>query len=436
MNDNKIRVALVCSFSNAKVREHLPLDDRRLYNFVRGLFGLSKRNGKSYGDVAGWDTYMIDLLRKRDDIDLYVISAHSGLKRSNCCFELEGVHYFFIKSELATMLKHVIPSPSLWHRLNPMRPIVRRIIKRTKPDVIALIGAENPHISGTVLGIKGIPLIVKCQTIYNNPDRGKTGIVDEKNAYVERLIFNDLRYVSVTTDMHERLFRTMNRTAINFKWGLGNLLPEVKPLEKEYDFVCFAMGMSDKKGFPDAIKALSIVTKQHKEVKLNLIGNATKEQKDVLIALIKSLNVTENVVFTPFFESQDDLFQHLQRSRFALLPCKLDYISSTVRQAMHYEIPVVCYATEGTITLNKEQECVLIANNSNVDDLASQMLVLLSSPQKADILRKNAKEYSLRWSNDAENSQQMADNFRAVIMNFKYGTPVPQELLYIPTENA
>lgn len=431
MKKKKIQVAMVCSFSNAKVREHLPLSDRKLYNFARGLLGLSKRNGKGYGDVAGWDTYIIELLRKRDDIDLTVISAHDGLKRNKCSFELEGVRYHFIRSEIATMLKHIIPNPALWHRMNPMRPLVRRIIKQTNPDVIALIGAENPHISGTVLGIKGIPLIVKCQTIYNNPDRGKTGPVDKKNAYVERLIFDDLQYVSVTTEMHERLFRAMNRKAINFKWMLGNLLPEVKALKKEYDFVNYAMGMSDKKGFPDAIKALAVVKKQYPDVKLNLIGDVSREEKDDLMALVSSLSLTDNVIFTPFFEKQEDLFQHLQYSRFALLPCKLDFIASTVRQAMHYELPVVCYATEGTITLNKEKECVLIAKNSDVDDLASQMLLLLDNPQKAALLRQNAKEYSVRWSNDAKNSQQMADIFKAVIENYRNGTPVPEKLLFV-----
>lgn len=431
MKEKKIRVAMVCSFSNAKIREHLPLRNRKLSNFARGLLGHPKRLCKGYGDVAGWDTYMIELLRKREDIDLTVISAHKGLKLNKCSFELEGVHYHFIRSEVATMLKHIIPSPALWHHMNPMRPIVRRIVKQVKPDVIALIGAENPHISGTVLGIKGIPLIVKCQTIYNNPDREKAGSVNKKNAYVERLIFDDLQYVSVTTEMHERLFRTMNRKAINFKWSLGNMLPEVKPLKKEFDFVCFAMHMVNKKGFPDAIKALAVVKEQYPDVKLNLIGSVSNEKQDDLMALASSLSLTDNVIFTPFFERQEDLFQHLQHSRFALLPCKLDFIASTVRQAMHYELPVVCYATEGTITLNKEKECVLIARNCDVDDLASQMLVLLDNPQKADLLRKNAKEYSVRWSNDAENSQQMADIFKAVIENYRNGTPVPEKLLFV-----
>ncbi len=430
METKKIKVALVCGFSNAKVREKLPLSRRGLYNFGRRLFGLPTKS-TSYGDIAGWDTYMIDLLRRREDIDLTVISEHSGLKRRVTSFDMEGVHYHFVQIESATLLKYIIKSPALWHKLNPVRPVVRRIIKRTQPDVIALIGAENAYISGTVLGIKGIPLIVKCQTIYNNPDRGKTGSVDLKNAYVERLIFQDLQYVAVGLGMHEKLFRQFNKKAYNFKWPLGNLLPEVTPLKKEYDFVNYAMAMSEKKGFYDVIKALAIVKKTHPEVRLNLVGGGSHEEKAALQQLTVTLGLSENVTFTPFFEKQEDLFQHLQKSRFAVLPCMIDSVASTIRQAMHYELPVVCYETEGTLNLNQESECLLIARNGDAEDLAAKMLVLLEDKERRETLRLNAKEYSRRWNDDEGNLRQMVGNFHAVVEHYRYGTPIPEELLAV-----
>lgn len=425
----KIRVVLVCCFSNAKVREQLPLSSRSLYKIGRRILGMPT-NDVSYGDIAGWDTYMIELLRQREDIDLYVISSHSGLRKSVKSFDLEGVHYNFVRLDISSLLKRLIPSAALWHKINPLRPIVRRIIKRIKPDIIALVGAENAQISGTVVGIKGIPLIVKCQTIYNNPDRGKHGAVDKKCAYVERLIFEDLKYVSVTTKMHERLFRTMNKTAYNFKWDFGNLLPEVKPLQKEYDFVNYAMSMSGKKGFPDAIKALSIVKKRFPSVRLNLIGSCSQEYKEELNQLITELGLQENIEFTPFFEHQEDMFQHIQKARFALLPCTMDYVASTIRQAMHYGLPVVCYETEGTITLNKEKECVLIAENGNSTDLADKMVQLLSDKDLEFRLRQSAQEYAARWSDDDKMVSQMVANFKAVIDNYNKGIPIPKELLY------
>lgn len=425
---NKLKVALVCSFSNAKVRKYLPLSRRRLYLLVRKLFGLPTQMD-AYGDIAAWDTYMIELLRERDDIDLTVISAHGGLRKRLISFELEGVHYHFVRVEGATLLKHIIHSPSLWHRLNPLRPLVRRIVKRTNPDIIALIGAENPHISGAVLGIKDIPLIVKCQTIYNNPERRKSGSFDAKNAFVEKLIFKDLRYVAVGSGMHGKLFRHFNKDAYNFKWSFGNLLPEFKPMEKEFDFVNFAMVMSNKKGFPDAIQALAIVKQDHPNVRLNLVGGGSEEEKETLKQMAESLGLQKNVTFTPFFEKQEDLLQHLQRSRFALLPCKMDSVASTIRQAMHYELPVVCYKTEGTPKLNEEQECVLIAENGDVQDLASKMQILLDDGVRVANLQRNAKAFSRRWCDDERNSQQMSDNFHAVVAHYRNGTPIPERLL-------
>ena len=425
---NKLKVCIICHFSNSKVREHLPLGNRKVYSFFRKVLDLPTK-GVSYGDIAGWDTYMIELLRKRNDIELYVISAHSGLRRRKCSFVLEGVHYYFVRCDEATALKHIISSPSLWHKMNPMRPIVHRIIKSVRPDLIALIGAENPYIAGTVLGIKGIPLIVKCQTIYNNPDRRKFGEFDDKNAYVERLIFKDLRYVSVATSMHCRLFREINTTAFNLCWNLGNLLPEVKQVEKEYDFVNFAMAMIPKKGYPDAIRALAIVREHYPNVRLNLVGGGSKEDKEALQSLAKKLHLEGNVVFTPFFEKQEDLFQHIQKACFAVLPCKMDFISSTIRQAMHYGLPVVCYKTEGTSKINVEKDCVLIAENSDVEDLAKQMIKLMEDESLAMELRNNAKAYATRWNDDEGNSNQMSRNFHAVVENYYHSIPIPEELL-------
>ena len=241
--------------------------------------------------------------------------------------------------------------------------------------------------------------------------------------------------MSVNTTLHEKLFRRVNKEAYNFKWSLGNLLPEVKKEAKVYDFVVFAVSMSDSKGYPDAIRALGIVKNSHPDVKLNLVGKVTDEYKKDLLTTICSLGLKENVTFTPFFEKQEDLFQHIQKSRFALLPCKLDYISSTIRQAMHYELPVVCYKTEGTITLNQKGDCVLVAEHGNVDDLAAKMLTLLENKGISQTLVHNAKDYSARWSEDERISNQMMNNFKAVVNNYRYGTPVPSELLYESANN-
>ena len=147
--------------------------------------------------------------------------------------------------------------------------------------------------------------------------------------------------------------------------------------------------------------------------------------------MIKELNLEDNVTFTPFFAEQKDLFQHLQSVRFAVLPCKVDHISGTQMQCMEYGLPVVCYKTTGTPTLNAEKECVLIAEMNNIEDLANKMLLLMDNPDLAEKLRQNAFCFSQKRAQDAkQNMVRLVENFKAIVDNYKYGKPIPEEQLF------
>lgn len=175
--------------------------------------------------------------------------------------------------------------------------------------------------------------------------------------------------------------------------------------------------------------ALAIVKKTHPNVKLNLVGSPTPQDEKLYHDLVAEFDLKENVVFTPSFELQKDVFQHIQKARFALLPYKLDYISSTTWQAMYYEMPVICYKTMGTPTINADKECILIAEMENVESLAEKMLVLLENPDKADELRKNAKQLVDNRNDGIKITNEIVRNFRAIVNNYNNGTPIPEEYL-------
>lgn len=430
--ETPIKVTLVCHFSNPAIRSHLPLDSRRFYSIVRKFLRMpSKRVG--YGDIAAWDTNLINHLSHRKDVRLSVISAHTGLKKSIVSFEMDGVDYCFVKCEYATMLKRLIKSPSLWMKLNPIRPMVRRILNRFNPDIVALIGTENAYISSSVIGIEDRPVLIQCQTIYNNPARSEFGEIDEKNAYVERELFKIAKYVAIPTKMHFDLFKKMDSKALVFDWKAKTLLPDLKyGGPKEYDFVNFALTMDFRKGFHDSIRALAIVKEKYPTVTLNLTGGSTAEEKQNLMNLVNELNLQENVVFTSFFEKQEDLFLHIQKSRFALLPSKIDSISGTMTQAMHFGLPLVCYATTGTPLLNKEKECALIAEMNNIGQLAEKMLELMDNPAKADMLTINARERLEKKNNMNACTERLVKTYKAIIDFDKNGYAIPDDLFFNP----
>lgn len=431
---NKIKVAMVCHLSNPDVRAHLPLDNRKLYAFVRKMLGLPNK-GRGYGDFAPWDTDIIEDFRMHEDIELHVISAHSGLKKRVVSYEDKGVYFSFINCGIANLLKVFIRNDSLWRKMNPIVKDVRRLVDKKKPDIIILVGTENDYYACSILNIKDYPVYILCQTIYNTPERKELGMWNQKNASTELEIFKKHKFFGVYCKKHYLLLTGYNPHVHVFKFDFptkGILLQPAK-VEKEFDFVNFALTMDLRKGFPDTIRAIAIVKEKFPQVKLNLVGGSTKENTAELISLIEELGLRDNVSITPFFAKQSDLFLHIQKSRFAVLPCKLDNISGTMTQSMQLCLPLVVYKTTGTPTLNRERECVLIAEKENVEDLAAKMLELMENPEKVETLRKNARELQEKKAEfNKHNGDRLIANFRAIIDNFNNGTPLPKEQLFNP----
>lgn len=429
---------MVCHFSNADVRSHLPLDgSRKLYTFVRKVLGMTTK-GKNYGDIASWDTSTIKFFREQNDIELHVISAHSGLKKRVVSYEDQGVHYSFLRCERATMLKRVVSNDALWRKLNPMVKDVHRLIGQIKPDLVLLMGAENAYYSSTVLGLDKYPVYTLCQTVYNNPERAVYSKVDSKNASTEMEIIKEHRYFGVYCKKHYDLLKSIAPDRYIFKFGFPSSGKMLEPIacEKKYDFVNFAMGMSAKKGYPDAIEATALVKKKYPNVTLNLVGGKSVEQKEEFAQMAEHLGVKDNVIFTPFFDKKSDLFRHIQQSRFALLPCKLDNVSGTMTQSMHLGLPLIVYKTTGTPAFNREKECVLIAENGNIEELAQCMLDFLEHPEKAQMLAKNAREYQEKLiEQKKQNGERLMANINAIIDNYRNGTPIPQEQLFDPSKD-
>ena len=104
---NKLRVAMICYFSNPDVRQHLPLDNRKIYNLLRRVMHLPSKSIK-YGDLAPWTTSTINFFHHRTDIELCTISPHSGLKKSEVSYKDENIHYHFVACDLGNFLGKII----------------------------------------------------------------------------------------------------------------------------------------------------------------------------------------------------------------------------------------------------------------------------------------------------------------------------------------
>jgi glycosyltransferase involved in cell wall biosynthesis len=430
----KMKIVWLCHFSNPRIREHLPLKKKRpLYHLVRKLLGLSPKYGQT-SDFASWVTNGIEEIKKRNDVELHVICPQTGLKGLTSEFVLDGVHYYFYNPNFTLFLMHLIKNNELWRKLQTSSKYTNRFIKSIQPDIINLIGAENPYHSCAALVIKqNIPIMVSLQTIYTNPDRLKfyPNVDKSKNWYIAKLIHEQCRYFGATGRMHHDLLLKDNPNAIvfNLSW-CSSELPEVKTLEKKFDFVNYAAHLSSQKGLHDSIRALGLVKKKYPRISLNLVGGIDSDVKKQLESLVKSLDLQDNVVFTPFFEKQEDMFQHIQKSRFAVLPCKMDIISSTMTQAMYYGLPLVVYKTTGTPQFNVKKECVLISKMNSIESLEQNMLLLLDNPEKSAQLKKNARDYIIAANDNKKITDNLIADYHAIVAHYHNGAAIPEELLF------
>lgn len=430
-----IKVVWLCHFSNPHIRSKLRLSNLCFQNFIRSLLGKKKMNNNS--DFAPWVTNLINEFERFKDVELHIIAPHKGLKKFTQEFNHNGISYHFYKPELPFMLSKVadkIVKGKRKYRLN--RFFIKRFIKQINPDIVNLIGTENPYYSIGALDIKDIPVYVSAQTVYTNPNRmALTGNVQQDRWDLELQIHQKVQYYGCTGRMHRDLIINNNPQAIVFKMFFPIEYPQkVKDVPKEYDFVFFAAGVTKKKGIEDAIDALAKVKAYYPNVILNVVGKCENTYKDFLNIKIAQLNLQENIIFNNYFPVHSDMHQHIKKSRFALLPVKLDIISGTIVEAMLLELPLVTYKTTGTPYLNKDGQTVLFGDIDDIDSLAENMLVFLKNPAFAGELAAKAKAFIEREFNNTDNAKRLVENYRAVINHYHNKTPIPQELLFSTEE--
>lgn len=150
-----MKIVWICHFSNAEIREHLSLSNNWIANKIRKVIG--KKKAAPYTDFAPWVSNFIKEFETFESIELHIISPHQGLKPFTQYFELRNIHYYFFKPDLPILnLRYDMFLKKPKYRMN--RFLVSQLIEEIQPDLVNLIGAENPYYSITALDIKNIPV--------------------------------------------------------------------------------------------------------------------------------------------------------------------------------------------------------------------------------------------------------------------------------------
>ena len=197
--------------------------------------------------------------------------------------------------------------------------------------------------------------------------------------------------------------------------------------DKEFDFVYYASNI--QKACDLAIEAFALARKKSPSITMDIVGGFDSGYKAFLDKRIQELNISDAITFEGSLLTHDDVIRQIRKSRFALLPLKVDITSGTIREAMSNGLPVVTTDTGelGTQKLNLKRQNALISSIGDHQALAENMLRLLNDESLADALRQNAYQTRFEANSNEMVVRRYVDAYKACIDSFKNGTSMSEE---------
>ncbi len=452
---DKIKIVWICHFVNEIVNNKIELK----FSFAEKLlrcFLHKQLKPDNPADFGIWNTNAIKEFEKIQDVELHVISPYPYLGSKKKEFLLNNIYYHLFTSEDKTLYNFFLskikkykfvnynPFKFLFKRIYKNidinfcknRKIISTIISKIKPDIVNLIGAENPYYSLALLDIpENIPTIVQLQTLMSDPDFLNNYPISKDSykfrANIERQILKKANYIGTNSKKFRNIIiKNINDKTIfvNTRLALTETINvTIDKNNKKYDFVYFSLNIN--KAADLALEAFGIAYSKDPSITLDIIGSCDLDYKQKLDCIIEYYNMKNAITFEGKLQTHEDVINQIRKARFALLPLKVDLTSGTVREAMANGLPVLTTDTGvlGTQKLNLVRQNVLISAIGDHQALADNMLKLMTDEGLVESLCKNAYQTTLERKSNEEVIRKNVEIYRACINNFKYNIQLPKE---------
>ena len=415
MQNNILKVAWICHFSNKEFNQKLPLKAGGLFAFLYKLYK-GKELTTEVSDFGVWNINALNEMKKYTDrVELHVIAPYPHLESNVYEYEEDGIYYHFFRSNTMIVGKLYSLFPILYDVHKPSyrrnRSVVKSLISKIEPSIVHLVGAENPYYSLSALDVpQNIKLIVQLQTLMSDPKFFTNSPLDRRSytyiATIEKAVIKRADYVGTTVQAYRNIIlEHVNPKAkfLDLKLAVGE---EIKKIETkhEYDFVYFARSIS--KAGDWAVESFIEASNMHKGITMLVVGGYAAGEKESYEKLLAVHGVLENVTFTGELPTHDDVLEAVAKARIALLPIKIDFIPGTIREANALGLPVVTSITEGTPLLNEKRQCALLSKGGDHKTMADNMIRVLEDSALAEELVQNSY---IRLQEAYDNSKAVAN---------------------------
>jgi glycosyltransferase involved in cell wall biosynthesis len=361
-------------------------------------------------EMAPWIDSFINLYKNTIPLFELHIIAPNYYTNTNIAFVKDGIHYnlFKFRSNLIPKkIYNLIPFDYLTNFYNNKKEVYK-FIRKINPDVVHLFGAENAYYSSTILPIiDKYKILLTVQGFIKN--ESKKNFINLARRRIEKEIITKINNVAVDANFIKDEILNINKNA-NIFWHkypvYNNKKYSLKYVNKIYDCVFFARVCEDK-GINDLIDAIALVKEKNKNVSLCIIGDVKKRFLIKLKRRCESLNLSENIIFKGFLQSQDDVHNEAIKAKMCVLPTHHDNIPGCITESMLLKLPVVTYNVGGIPDLNKEHEAVILVKKGDIETLSKKIILLM-----------NNKDLRIKIANTAYKIAKKKFNNKKIIKQF------------------
>ncbi len=387
-----MKVAWICHFYNEEIQSVLHPSVKK-------------------AEMAAWIPQFVKLFEKIDTVELHVIAPDSyvvGYKH----IKLRGINYHIFNPDIFIFGYNLLDKFKFNARIEYLfnKIIIRRIIKKIKPDIIHLFGAENAYYSSSIMQFKKrFPVLISVQGFISKTNMPLNPWL-RKRIKIEKQILSGFKHIAYCAkSVANDILKFNPKAVLHFH---DYPVPEIKPIktDKKFDLVFFARVCKDK-GFDDLLQALLILKQSIPDIQLCVIGESSHYYTQLAI----KLGIGGNIYWAGRLPTLDDVHLLAIHAKISVLPSYYDTIPGTIIESMFMKLPVVAYSTGGIPEINDKEEYITLVNAGDIKTLAEKILWILQNPDVQKEKSESAYKRAIKMFDNSKIPDDILNAYNLVI---------------------
>ncbi len=367
---------------------------------------------------AGWIVNLADALGNRDDVELHVVSATSGIVRNQTVCR-EGITFHIVRHTFPFTARG-FPSYmrlDVMSRYAQLRRQIRRILLDLQPDVVHVHGTESGY--GLAALETKLPTIVSIQGVVSALTAVSPSLFFKLQAPIEAEVIRHTKYFGTRTVWANEFVRSLNPSATIY-----NLPEAIDPLFFECidkprpPRILIVGSVVQRKGIEDAVGAMSTVAAAVPSAKLVVVGEGNPDYIAEMQRQAVTAGVADSIEWLGFKEPKEVAELH-KDAAILIHPSYLDNSPNSVAEAMASGVAVIASKVGGIPSMIEAGVTGLLTEPGDCRQLGHAILWLLQNEEERKRLAGNARRVALERHLPSRVAQITADAYKDVILREK-----------------